>query len=158
MDEVICGLFICEFTCMWLKSILFYRTYPLIKSNPWSFYMQIHCMQDIFFAPITRIKRDLPVLLKNCSFEHFHIQVKRSWKILIISQAAKFIFRVWFKHTVTFFKAITKASSNRHYYLLWKRATAYWKRTLKTHLVTRQKTHSIVHLLSFQSSIAPSNW
>ena len=36
---------------MQLRMILIYRTYPLIYSNPWSFYMRIRYMQVIFYGP-----------------------------------------------------------------------------------------------------------
>ncbi len=49
-DLVICGLFICEFTYMRLRIILIYRTYPLIYSHPWSFYMQICYIRVIFYG------------------------------------------------------------------------------------------------------------
>jgi hypothetical protein len=48
---VICGLFICEFTYMRLRMIFIYRTYPLIYSHAWSFYMQICYMRVIFYGP-----------------------------------------------------------------------------------------------------------
>jgi hypothetical protein len=48
---VICGLFICEFVYMRLGMIFFYRTYPLIYSHPWSFYIQICYMRVIFYGP-----------------------------------------------------------------------------------------------------------
>ncbi len=50
-DLVICGLFICKFAHMRLRMILIYRTYPLIYSHPWSFYMRIRYMQVIFYGP-----------------------------------------------------------------------------------------------------------
>jgi hypothetical protein len=37
-------LFICEFTHMRLRMSLIYRTYPLIYSHPWSFYMHIYLL------------------------------------------------------------------------------------------------------------------
>jgi len=48
---VICGLFICEFAYMRLKNGLFSGTYPLIYSDRWSFYMQIHYMRAYFWSP-----------------------------------------------------------------------------------------------------------
>ncbi len=50
-DLVICGLFICKFAYMRLRMILIYRTYPLIYSDPWSFYMWIRYMRVIFYGP-----------------------------------------------------------------------------------------------------------
>jgi hypothetical protein len=51
VDLIICGLFICEFAYMRLRMILIYRTYPLIYSHPWSFYMRICYLRVIFFNP-----------------------------------------------------------------------------------------------------------
>ncbi len=50
-DLVICGLFICKFPYEQLRMILIYRTYPIIYSHPWSFYMQICYMRVIFYGP-----------------------------------------------------------------------------------------------------------
>jgi len=48
---VICGLFICDFTYMGSRNDLFSGTYPLIYSNPWSFYMGICYMRVYFWSP-----------------------------------------------------------------------------------------------------------
>jgi len=45
------SLVICNFTYMWLKIGHFYGTYPLLYSQPWSFYMQIHYLQAYIFGP-----------------------------------------------------------------------------------------------------------
>jgi len=45
------GLFICNFTYMWSRNDLFSRTYSLIISHPWSFYMRIHYMRVYFWSP-----------------------------------------------------------------------------------------------------------
>jgi len=49
--RVICGLFICNFVYMRSGNGLFSGTYPLIYSNPWSFYMRIHYMRAYFWSP-----------------------------------------------------------------------------------------------------------
>ncbi len=48
---VICSLFICDFAYMRSRNGLFSGTYPLIYSNPWSFYMQIRYMRAYFWSP-----------------------------------------------------------------------------------------------------------
>jgi len=48
---VICGLFICDFAYMESRNGLFSGTYPLIDSNLWSFYMQIHYIWAYFWSP-----------------------------------------------------------------------------------------------------------
>ncbi len=48
---IICGLFICDFAYMWSRNGLFSGTYPLIYSNPWSFYLQIRYMRAYFWSP-----------------------------------------------------------------------------------------------------------
>jgi len=48
---VICGLFICDFAYMRSRNGLFSRTYPLINSQPGSFYMRIHYMRVYFWSP-----------------------------------------------------------------------------------------------------------
>jgi len=50
---VICGLFICDFACMRSRNGLFSRTYPLIYSHPWSFYMQILLYASLFFGSLS---------------------------------------------------------------------------------------------------------
>ncbi len=48
---IICGLFICKFAYIRLRMIIFYRTYPLIYSHHWTFYMRIRIMRVIFYGP-----------------------------------------------------------------------------------------------------------
>ena len=47
----ICGLFIYKFEYLRLKNGLFSGTYPLIYSDWWSFYMQIHYIRAYFWSP-----------------------------------------------------------------------------------------------------------
>jgi len=47
---IICGLFICDFAYMRLENGIFSGTYPLIYSNPWSFYIQIHYMRAYLWS------------------------------------------------------------------------------------------------------------
>jgi len=64
---VICGLFICDFTYMRSRNGLFSGTYPLIYSNPWSFYMQICYMKAYFWSPyLSHITRS------TCTLERTH--------------------------------------------------------------------------------------
>jgi hypothetical protein len=55
---IICNLFICDFAYMQSRNGLFSGTYPLIYSNPWSFYMQIcyirACFWNTYLSHITR--------------------------------------------------------------------------------------------------------
>ena len=56
---VLCGLFICDFSYIQLRIGHFSRTYPLIYSHPWSFYMQIRYMRAYFFGPhVSHITRE----------------------------------------------------------------------------------------------------
>jgi hypothetical protein len=65
-DLFIFDLFICKFAYMRLKMILFYRTYPLFYGHPWSFYMRIRYMWDIFYGSyLSNIMRSACINDKN---------------------------------------------------------------------------------------------
>ena len=57
--------FICDFAYV-NDSWPFSGTYPLIYSNPWSFYIQIRYMRAYFFGPyLSHITRDTCIQLVN---------------------------------------------------------------------------------------------
>ncbi len=69
-DLVICSLFICKFAFMWLRTILIYRTHPLIYTYPWSFHMRMRYMRVIFYCPyLSHIPRSACIyFVKNLFF------------------------------------------------------------------------------------------
>jgi len=77
---VICGLFICDFAYMQSRNDLFYGTYPLIISHPWSFCMQIHYMRVYFWSPylshITRSNCTVKLGHNDNGFDEFTVIAK----------------------------------------------------------------------------------
>jgi hypothetical protein len=51
-----------------IEMIFIYRTYPLIYSHPWSFYMRIHYMRVIFYGPyLSHITRSACTVKPVCN-------------------------------------------------------------------------------------------
>jgi hypothetical protein len=93
---IICGLFICNFMYMRLKNGLFSGTYPLIYSNSWSFYMQIHYMRAYFWSPyLSNITRSTCTAIANLYLKKGTYVLKR---IIVIQSKHRFLGTRFSKH------------------------------------------------------------